>query len=87
MPQDDFPVREIPISTGDRYLLYTDGMIEPENLKGEAFGDQRFEEIVRASHWRPCGELSDRLSAELHAWQTPSAQQPDDITLIVVDVI
>jgi sigma-B regulation protein RsbU (phosphoserine phosphatase) len=87
MPHSDFPVREIPISAGDRYLLYTDGMIEPENLKGEAFGDRRFEEIVRASQGRPCAELSDRLLAELRAWQPASTQQQDDITLLVVDVV
>ena len=87
MPQGDFPVREIPICAGDRYLLYTDGMIEPENLKGEAFGDRRLEEIVRANQEHPCAELSDRLIAELRAWQPPSTQQQDDITLLVVDVI
>jgi phosphoserine phosphatase RsbU/P len=87
MPHGVFPVREIPISAGDRYLLYTDGMVEPENLKGEAFGDRRFEEVVRANQGCPCAELSDRLIAELRAWQPASTQQQDDITLLVVDVI
>ena len=43
----DYPVREISITAGDRFLLYTDGLIEPENTNRESFGDRRLEEVVR----------------------------------------
>jgi phosphoserine phosphatase RsbU/P len=82
-----YPVCEIPIATGDRFLLYTDGMIEPENAKGESFGDHRLEEVVRENQFRPSSELSDRLLSELRQWRPASAAQQDDITLIVIDVI
>jgi phosphoserine phosphatase RsbU/P len=45
----EYPVREISISAGDRFLLYTDGLIEPEDTNGESFGDRRLEEVVRES--------------------------------------
>ncbi len=86
MPGTHYPVHEIAISSGDRYLLYTDGVIETENAKGEAFGDKKFEEIIRDNQSRPSSELSDRLIAELRNWRSSAAQQ-DDITLIVVDVL
>jgi sigma-B regulation protein RsbU (phosphoserine phosphatase) len=31
-PDSDYPVRNLPISRGDRLLMYTDGLVEPENL-------------------------------------------------------
>jgi len=83
----EYPVREISIATGNRFLLYTDGLIEPENINGESFGDRKLEEVVRESQFRPSSELSDRLLSELRQWQTASAAQQDDITLIVIDVL
>ncbi|HWS95019.1 MAG TPA: SpoIIE family protein phosphatase, partial [Candidatus Methylomirabilis sp.] len=37
--ETEYPVRELPCSPGDRFLLYTDGISEPENEVGEAFGE------------------------------------------------
>ena len=31
IPDPDYPVCDLPIHSGDRFLLYTDGVIEPEN--------------------------------------------------------
>ena len=31
----DYPVREIPFASGDRFLLYTDGLSEPENARAK----------------------------------------------------
>jgi serine phosphatase RsbU (regulator of sigma subunit) len=79
--------RQEQITSGDRFLLYTDGLIEPENTNGESFGDRRLEEVVRENQRRPCAEMSDRLLSELRQWQPSSAPQQDDITLIVIDVL
>jgi phosphoserine phosphatase RsbU/P len=83
----DYPVCEMPITTGDRFLLYTDGLIEPENTNGESFGDRRLGEVLCESHSLPPSELSDRLLSELRHWRPASAAQQDDITLIVIDVL
>jgi phosphoserine phosphatase RsbU/P len=83
----EYPVREISITTGDRFLLYTDGLIEPENTNGESFGDRRLKEIVLDNQSRPPSDLSDRLLSELRHWQPASTTQQDDITLIVIDVL
>jgi phosphoserine phosphatase RsbU/P len=83
----DYPVREIPISSGDRFLLYTDGFSEPENATGEAFGDHRLEQILRDNRSRPAAELSLLLLDEVREWQPASKPQQDDITLLVIDVL
>jgi phosphoserine phosphatase RsbU/P len=82
----DYPVRDLPIRPGDRFLLYTDGIVEPENALGESFGDLRLEEVIRKNQESPPAQLSEKLLAEVRHWQPASATQQDDITLMVVDV-
>ena len=85
-PECDYPVCELPIKSGERFLLYTDGVTEPENAAGSPFGDARLEEVVREQQSRSAAELSDRLLSEIRRWQPAPAAQQDDITLIVVAV-
>jgi len=82
-----FPTREIPFATDDRFLLYTDGLTEPENAPGEAFGDRRIEQLLRDNQTRPAAEISLLLLSELRAWQPAATLQQDDITLLVIDVL
>jgi sigma-B regulation protein RsbU (phosphoserine phosphatase) len=75
------------ISPGDRFLLYTDGIVEPENARGNAFGDSKLEEVVHNTESGPASELVDQLLTEIKLWQSASISQQDDITLVVVDVL
>ncbi len=83
----DYPVCEMPLNSGDRFLLYTDGVVEPENDAGDFFGDHRLEQIVRENRSRPPAELSEQLLSGIRHWRTASMPQQDDITLIVIDVV
>jgi sigma-B regulation protein RsbU (phosphoserine phosphatase) len=83
----DYPVCEMPLNSGDRFLLYTDGVVEPENAVGEAFGDRKLEQVVRDNHSRPPSELAEQLLSEIQHWQPASMTQQDDITLIIIDVV
>jgi sigma-B regulation protein RsbU (phosphoserine phosphatase) len=83
----NYPVCEIPLNSGDRFLLYTDGIVEPENAAGDSFGDRKLEQVVRNNHSRPPSELSEQLLSEIRHWQPASMTQQDDITLIIIDVV
>ena len=85
-PDADYPACDLPLSPGDRFLLYTDGVTDPENSAGEAFGDRELEKVVHNQQSRPPAELCDQLLSELRRWQPASTTQQDDITLIVIDV-
>jgi phosphoserine phosphatase RsbU/P len=85
--RDDYPVCAMQIYPGDRFLLYTDGVTEPENAAGDSFGDFRLEQAVRDNQFRPPSELSDQLLSEIYHWQPASITQQDDITLLVIDVL
>ena len=87
LPQPDYPVCVMLINPGDRFLLYTDGAIEPENSNGESFGDCKLEQVFRNNQSRPASEFIDQLLFEIRQWQPAFLPQQDDITLIVIDVI
>ena len=43
----EYPVCAVSLHSGDRFLLYTDGVVEPENAAGASFGDHKLEEVIR----------------------------------------
>jgi sigma-B regulation protein RsbU (phosphoserine phosphatase) len=87
VPEPDYPVCEMPINPGDRFLLYTDGITEPQNGNGDSFGDHKLEQVLRNNQLRQPSELLDQLLSEIRRWQPASMTQQDDITLIVIDVV
>jgi sigma-B regulation protein RsbU (phosphoserine phosphatase) len=86
-PDSEYPVCSVPLEPSDRFLLYTDGVTETENVAGEAFGDRQLERVVRNNRLQPASELSRQVLSELQRWRPAAVNQQDDITLIVVDVL
>jgi len=83
----EYPVCSLAVESRDRFLIYTDGLIEPENARGESFGDRQLEQVVRNNRSQPASGLLQQLLFELRKWQPAALGQQDDITLIVVDVL
>jgi sigma-B regulation protein RsbU (phosphoserine phosphatase) len=87
MVQDGaYPVATMAIHPGERLLLYTDGVIDVENGRGEFFGDRKLEEVVRDNQSRSPGQLSEELLSQVNRWRPRSTPQQDDMTLVVIDV-
>jgi sigma-B regulation protein RsbU (phosphoserine phosphatase) len=87
LPEAEYPVCEIALQAGDRLLLYTDGVSEPENGGGEAFGAQKLEQVLRKNQLSAPSELLEQLLVEIRNWQPVSVEQKDDITLVAIDVL
>ena len=66
-PDARYPACTVPAESSDRFLLYTDGVTEPENAAGEAFGDRQLERIGYRNRTRPASELSREVESELRS--------------------
>lgn len=83
----EYPVRDIILSPGDRLILYTDGLTDPENVDGVPFGETKLEQVLSAGQSCSAPELTERLVSESRAWQSGPSDQQDDVTLVVADIL
>jgi len=74
-----------PLTAGDVFLLYTDGVTETMNAAGDFFGESRLCALAREFADRPFSELRDRLMTAVMDFSGSSEQQ-DDMTFLVVKV-
>lgn len=84
--ETNYPLEEIDIFKGDRFILYTDGLTEAENKNETQFGDDQFEELLNVSAKLTAAELSGNLYNALQKWIGDPANQQDDFTWVIIDV-
>ena len=73
------------LAAGDTLLLYTDGMTDCRDPKGEPFGLERIKSIFGGFSKLNAQQTCDNLLAALQAHQS-DAKQDDDVTLVAVHV-
>ena len=78
---------EIPIQAGDRFVLYTDGILESCNPAGDEFGTERFLKFMDGHTELATGPFADAVLLEIARWldQPPGEGHKDDISLLAVD--
>jgi sigma-B regulation protein RsbU (phosphoserine phosphatase) len=83
---DDASYREdsITLRTGDRVVLYTDGITEALSPSGEEYDEQRIVEAVTANRGATAVATTEALFADVLAWA--GGTLGDDATLITVVV-
>lgn len=86
---DDYPVCTTQIQPGDLLRIHTEGVTEPENARGEFFGDNRLEEVARDYRWRSPSALLYALLAEMKYGTGDRITLPNKTTalFVVIDVI
>jgi phosphoserine phosphatase RsbU/P len=73
-----------PLMPGDRFLLYTDGIVEAADRRQEEFGEERLCALLRKSGGLAHAEAADLILSSVQQW---SAAQVDDMTLLVCDYV
>jgi sigma-B regulation protein RsbU (phosphoserine phosphatase) len=78
---------QVPIEAGDRFVLYTDGILESNSPAQEEFGTERFMKFMEKNNKLKAGPFADELLLELARWleQPPGEGHKDDISLLTVD--
>jgi serine phosphatase RsbU (regulator of sigma subunit) len=83
-PELKLKVLTVPFRSGDRVLMYTDGLLERRNEAGAVFGPANVNRCVRTHVAAGLEELSSALiaKAKAHGQDRPLE---DDMTLVIVE--
>jgi serine phosphatase RsbU (regulator of sigma subunit)/predicted ester cyclase len=82
MPGMSYEEKETTLNNGEAALLYSDGLVEAHDPKGEMFGFPRLRELI-AEHGEK-RSLGDSLLEELYSFVGEGWKQEDDITLLTL---
>ena len=81
----DFDCFEVQVKAGDRLLLYSDGVTESINVKGELFGDKRLLAYLNGMASQPLDRLLEGLLKEIRDWRN-GTESGDDVSLLAIEM-
>lgn len=84
-PEQTFRERAVQLQPGDTLALFTDGLIEYANGKGEVFGEHRLIQVMQERCNEPVERIMKSVLSELARF-SPSPPA-DDLTLILAKVV
>lgn len=78
--------KHIKLSRGDRLVLYSDGVTECRNQRGEQFSERRFIEFLQNCSQESLRETMTAMESTLQKWRgVPEFE--DDITLLAIEAV
>jgi sigma-B regulation protein RsbU (phosphoserine phosphatase) len=83
IPMAEYEVGQTSLGAGEVLLVYSDGVSEAANLKGEEFGLDRLSQVVVKNLASSAAGLRDKVESSLSTF-TQTAPAGDDITLVIV---
>jgi sigma-B regulation protein RsbU (phosphoserine phosphatase) len=78
-----FIERSVQLDPGDTLILYTDGITEAQDLRGELFGEARLEATIEGAQHAEPADLLRKVTESVGAF-VGSAPVSDDITCLVL---
>jgi len=75
---------EVVLSPGDRFVLYTDGLVEVFNSRQEMLGTEGFSQLVADSAKLPLPEMRQAILEGVTSWR--HGPLADDVSLVIVEV-
>jgi sigma-B regulation protein RsbU (phosphoserine phosphatase) len=82
-PIAKYEERTVVLEHGDVLVAYTDGIVEPENVYGEMFGEDRLKDLLIKYAKADSAELIARAMEAVVQW-TGEGELQDDMTMVVV---
>jgi serine phosphatase RsbU (regulator of sigma subunit) len=75
--------RTVQLADNDLLFFYTDGMVEVENERGDMFGAERLESLLRAQRDQGVDALLERIEHEVRQFRG-AAEPFDDVTIMAL---
>lgn len=85
IPDSEFKTDGFPVSPGDIFIMYTDGISEARDINQKEFGENRILEIAKAERGLSAQELAEKLIAEVVKF-SKNMPQHDDMTIIALKI-
>ncbi len=85
-PDAEYGTAEVGLCSGDRLVLYSDGLVEAQNEDEIFFEKARLEQLLSVSAGMTPERLIDHVMSELRRWVGPERPIQDDVTMVVIDV-
>jgi sigma-B regulation protein RsbU (phosphoserine phosphatase) len=80
-----FVRKEYLLESHDVLVMFTDGITEATNAKGEIYGDQRFEKIIMENCSKTANQIKGAIYKDVKEFEG-GVEQTDDITMLIVKV-
>lgn len=84
-PNAHFEGKRIQLERDSLLVLFTDGLVEARNKKGQEFGDERLQELCLKHRSLSCLDLEKKILEEVARFSR-GTEQHDDMTLVVAKV-
>jgi len=85
IPQSTFEQRDVALSNGSTLVLYTDGITERTNRRGEFYGIERFADSLGKASVASASRLAQQLLLDCDQFADGNPA-PDDLTLMVLRI-
>ncbi len=84
---EDYRYQEntLQLHSGNRMVLYSDGLVEAKNAGMEEFGKERLQRIMEEWRHRPLKEAIQALTDELRRWKNGEHFE-DDVTILALEI-
>jgi phosphoserine phosphatase RsbU/P len=81
-PNADYQEKKLKLQSGDILVAYTDGIVEPENVYGEMFGEDRLKDLLLRHAGAEPKETIARVMEAVVQW-TGAGELQDDMTMVI----
>jgi serine phosphatase RsbU (regulator of sigma subunit) len=82
VPNWEYEEQQVPLRSGDRILIYTDGITESRNAAGEEFGEARLADLVAHFDRQDAVALTDEAIRAASRFSNGNFE--DDLTVVAV---
>jgi len=82
LPDARYEQAKVEVSSGDVLVMYSDGLVEATNSRGEEYGEARLRELLGTLNGKGAHEIRRAILASLAAFSS-TAELRDDLTILV----